>query len=257
MFGLFAYSSAAAGINAALAQLNAVADQSLAPVGNNYVVPGSVAGQPSIDKLLGFLAVGATLTGSELQSPSLRELFFPDLTPLDVSATPTTPSKWVDLQNDLIQLASGEQLQAMITNTASDRESLLIALTDGAFQPASGEIQTVKATGSTTLVAGAWTNVAITLSQTLPAGQYQVCGLRYEGTSAIAARILFPGGYWRPGCPGCTGKGDLQNSKFRRGGYGVWGQFSTTVLPTIDCLANAADTAETFFLDLVKVSNTP
>lgn len=257
MFATLAYHSSAAGVNAALAQLNALADPMVQPQNNNVVVPGQIGAMPPLNKLVGYLAVGATLTGAQLQSPSLRQLFFPDIRPIDVGAEPTSPSKYIDLYGDPITLAVGEQLEALITNTASDEESLLIWLDDGQTPTLNGEIQTVKATATTTLTADAWSNCTITMSQTLPAGQYAVVGMRYEGATGIAARILFPGQYWRPGVPASVAKSGLDHRRFRNGNLGVFGQFSTTVLPSVDCLAAAADTAETFWLDLIKVSSTP
>lgn len=253
--GLFAYHAQAQAISATLAQLPAIADTSLQPINSAVPIPGGLGGAPALNKLAGYLVVGATVTSAQFQSPSLAGLFYPDLNPLDVSATPTSPSKWVDLTQNPIELPATEQLRAYITNTAADVESLLIQLTDGAYANVAGEVQTVKASGTTTLSAGLWTNVPITISQNLPVGRYQVVGMRYEGATAIAGRLVFTGAYWRPGCPGHTAKSDLDYPKFRRGGFGVWGEFSTSVIPSVDCLASAADTAQTIYLDLVQVSS--
>src|SRR5438874_12993251 len=79
-FTLVAYSSAAAGINAALTALAAVPDPHVRVVGNDIIV------HADFSSLWGTYAVGVTLTRAQIQSPSLRRVVSVDIEPLDTCA---------------------------------------------------------------------------------------------------------------------------------------------------------------------------
>jgi hypothetical protein len=109
-------------------------------------------------------------------------------------------------------------------------------------------------TTSVTLSAYAWTNAALTFSQTLPMGRYQVVGMRARSTGLIAARLVFVGFSWRPGCVGHDAVSDIDNDVFRQGRLGVWGEFEHDTPPTVDFLSVSADSNPTVWLDLIKVA---
>lgn len=245
-FTLVAYTSAAAGINAALAGLVGAADQSVRVVGNDIYVPNDFRG------LWGGYAVGVTLTRAQLSSPTLRRTFLYEVAPLDAGAAlPSTPAK-IFLEDDSpIMLDGGEALDANITNTASDRETVLAFLAPGPSKPDQRPFFTLRVTGAGTAVAGAWTLVTLTFDQTLPAGKYAVVGARFRSTNLIAFRFVFVGGKFRPGAPGFAASSVLDFQKFRGGNLGVWGEFAHNAPPTMEVLANAADAAFTGELDLV------
>jgi hypothetical protein len=116
-----------------------------------------------------------------------------------------------------------------------------------------GNIFTVRATGTTTLVANAWTNGTLTFSQQLPEGDYAVVGMYAQSAGLQAARLVRPGYAWRPGCPGSDADGDVSPPRFRNGGLGTWLTFNHRNPPSVDYLSNVADTAETVNLDLIKI----
>ena len=245
-FTLVAYSAAAAGINAALAALAAVADPHVRVVGNDIIVPND------FNSLWGTYGVGATLTRAQLQSPSLRRVLQVDVAPFDTgSALPTSPRKVYFRDADPIPLDGGEALDAFITNTASDRETVLAWLGPGASKPDNRPCYTMRVTSTPTAVAGVWTNGAITFDQTLPAGSYDVVGARFRSTNLIAFRFVFVGGTYRPGAIGFASSAVQDYDKFRDGNLGVWGSFRHNSPPTVDFLANAADASFTGELDLV------
>jgi len=71
--------------------------------------------------------------------------------------------------------------------------------------------------------------------------------------NGVAARIFFVGYPWRPGVAMVNSEDNNEWGDFRFGQTNVWGQFVNTVPPTIDVLG-ITDTAQTFFLDLIKVA---
>lgn len=245
-FTLVAYSAAAAGINASLAALPAVADPHVRVVTNDIYVP------VDLSSLWGATGIGPTMTRAQLSAPSLRRIFLPEVAPLDVGAAlPASPRKVFLYEDSPLKLDGGEALDALITNTASDRETVLVWLGPGPAKLDTRPFYTLRVTAATTLVAGAWTNAAITFDQTLPAGRYDIVGARFRSTNLIAFRFVFVGGTYRPGAIGYAATTSLDYDKFRSGNLGIWGNFAHNAPPTVDFLANAGDTAETGELDLV------
>jgi hypothetical protein len=76
--------------------------------------------------------------------------------------------------------------------------------------------------------------------------------MRARGTNLVAARLVFPGGRWRPGVPAVNGIGDADFEPLRHGMSGVLGSFDSNQPPTLDALG-VTDSAQTIFLDLIKV----
>src|SRR5260221_1331720 len=173
-FTLVAYSSAAAGINAALTALAAVPDPHVRVVANDIYVP------VDFKYLWGAAPIGATMTRAQLSAPSLRRVFLTEQAPFDIGALPTSPFKYITRDPDPLQLDGGEALDALITNTASDRETVLVWLAPGPSKPDVRPSFTMRVTATPTAVAGQWTNGAITFDQTLPAGRYDLVVARFR-----------------------------------------------------------------------------
>jgi len=116
-----------------------------------------------------------------------------------------------------------------------------------------GDIRTVKCTSGHTSAGDIWENVALTLTQTLPAGRYQVVGMRAFGTALLAARLVFIGGVWRPGVPAGDSIDDADVQLFRGGKFGVFGEFEFDQPPSVDLLGSGVTAAEEIYLDLIQI----
>lgn len=204
--------------------------------------------------------VATAANRAELVSPSLRRGAGFDIVPLnsltDGNVEPGTPPAIVDLRANPISLDPGESLNALTdaNPTAAADQSVLVWLADGPIASLSGQpIRSVRATGATTVTAGAWSNGALTFARDLPVGNYAVVGLRAQGATLVAARLVFRGGSARPGVLGTDIESDLDWTGFRYGGFGVFGEFHSNTPPTFDALCNDADTAQEFILDLVAL----
>jgi hypothetical protein len=244
-FTLVGFYKAEAGA-ATLDLLNVITDPHVRAIGTDVWIPGA------LPFLCGYQVNGANLTAARIESPTLRTLTPIDVEPLDANAEPSTPSLFVDQHLAPKSIGGGEALNIKATVSGAGNIYGLAWLSDGPLAQAPGEIFTIKATGTATLVAANWTNVTLTMAQTLPKGTYQVVGLRAYCAGAIAARLVFPGYSWRPGAIAQDAVGDLAHESFRHGRLGVWGSFEHDVPPTADFLSISADTAETVFLDLIK-----
>lgn len=249
MFTLLAYSESQ-DTGGTLSYVAGLADQHVRVEDDNIVVPAGMA------YLLGAYALGTSITKAQVESPSLRRTLLLDLPYIDRgSTTPSSPHYLNSFFYNPIPLEEFEILRVLVAEdaTGAERETVLVWIGDGAQSTVSGEFYTVEASSSTTLNAYEWTNGALSLSQTLPAGRYQVVGFQARSDGLIAARLVFVGLPWRPGVLGTTAAGQRSHSLFRRGALGIYGEFAHDQPPTVDFLSSTADTSETVWLDLVKV----
>lgn len=147
-------------------------------------------------------------------------------------------------------VAVNEILEAQANNAAAKLETVALALgSPGQISPIPLPFnKVVEAVGGGTLTADNWTNAgSITWSETFePTRRYQIVGMAYLGASGHVARLVLPGTDIKPGCFGCSVNPE------DNGGitWGDLGSFIGTSPPTFECLADTADTAETFTLFL-------
>jgi hypothetical protein len=251
---LVAFAQSVTAAPAAIQALDPVPDATVTVAGKLMYVP-SKYNQVIRAAILG---KAGTLTQAQLQAPSLRELFFPDLTPLRVGTEFTGDNDMYDLGSAPLQLVTSEGLEVLTdgnnTTTAVD-EYGLVFLSDGPIQAAKGKIYTMRATAGVALAARAWVNGPLTMDQSLPVGKYQILGMRAMGSGLVAARLVFigPSAVTRPGVLGYAGEQTSGMEYFRFGRSGTFGEFDSVTPPSVDCLGDTG-TAQTFELDLVKTS---
>ena len=146
----------------------------------------------------------------------------------------------------------GVSMEQRSDPVAAERQYGILWLSKGPVEPVSGEIVTVRFTAAIALSAGLWVNGAITLAQALPAGNYDVVGMRIEGTNLVAARLVpIKGGNDRPGVAAVNAAADLDMPFSRFGALGVWFSFANTQTPTLDALG-VTDTTQVGYLDLIQ-----
>lgn len=235
--------------SATLVNVAALADQQLTVSGDDLRVPEGAS------KLLAAYALGPNVTRAMLVAPSLRRIFNYEIKPIDVGAEPAANPPFISLIDDPIQLDVDESVnaQAAEDGAGATRATILVLLGDESPRPVDGEIFTIRATNTSTLVANAWSNGALTFDQVLPAGEYAIVGARCECAGGQAFRFAFVGGGFRPGGLAGDAVSDLNVRGQRFGGWGEWGRFKNTTPPTVDFLSNSADTSQVVDLDLIKV----
>jgi hypothetical protein len=197
----------------------------------------------------------ASLVMGEIQSPSLRAFANLDVEPCIQALVFGSPTEVLFHPDIPIPVAPAESLQFLVNSNpaAAVVHYGLVILADGAQQPVTGAMYSVRATSAITLAAGVWVNGALTFGQTLPVGRYGVVGFRARGTNLVAARLVFSDQANRPGVPAVNAISDQDVSWFRYGRTGVFGTFHTTAPPSIDALG-VTDTSQVYQLDLIRVS---
>lgn len=200
---------------------------------------------------------------ARLVTPSLFEHNRFQLSPINgqgaAAVEPDSPQKVIDLRSTPVPLIRGEGMTCEVSSNpaAAQIQSVIVWLADGPIVPVTGQVYTIRASSSTALVAGTWSNVALTFDEDLPRGRYQVVGFRPLSAGMLAARLVFVGGSFRPGALGVDTNLDLQHPMFRYGGMGVYGEFEDSEPPTVDCLSVSADAAQTFHLDVIQLRKGP
>lgn len=232
--------------NTALTQLNALASE-FETISNNGVV---IADLPLV---IGATAYSAHLSRAQFRAPSLQSPDYPLLNAIMVARPSSSiEQRWADWRSGPLSVKPGEQLLAYEQHsTATEHVYVLALLADKVPAPVAQPFRTVRLTGTTTLVADAWTPCTLTFDDQLPFGNYDVIGARFESASGIGYRLGVPGLGYRPGGPGLLDAVTPDKEMFRAGGLGVWFTFKSTQTITADVLGTAADTAQTLYLDVV------
>ena len=213
---------------------------------------------PELNKLAGALAiVDKTATAqARLSSPSILSRGFQYyLSKLDDVGTRVGQDMLNDLFDNPIELTQLEALQFQINSdpASATRQYGFVWLSDGKVAPASGEIMTIRCTASITASAGAWVNGAINFPVSLKAGKYQIVGMRVEASGGIAARLVIPGLFWRPGVPCVVSDEQPDYSRFRMGNAGVFGEFQHSTPPTLD-FCGSSGSSQIIYLDVIYVA---
>ena len=249
---LVAFALSVAAAPATIQPLPPVPDATVTISGNDMYVP------EKYNRMIraASLTKAGVNTEAQLQAPSLREMFFPDLTPLRVGAEFSGDNDMYDLGDTPLQLVSSEGLQFLTSGnngaTATDVYGLVF-LSDAPVTPVKGKIYTMRAASAVTLAARTWVSGAITFAQSLPVGKYTILGIRAMGTGLVAARLVYigPAAITRPGVLGYLGQQTSGMEYSRFGRSGSFGEFDSINPPSIECLGDTG-TTQVYEFDLVK-----
>lgn len=234
-------------------QLTPVPDSTLTINGNDIQVPSQY------NKVVraGVSPAGTGSNYFELESPSLRGLYFPEFAQKAVGPSFPNERDFEDLEGAPLQLVTNEGLSVYsdVGPAAAGDAYAVLFLSDSVLAKATGNYRTIRATASIQAAVDAWASGALTFDQTLPVGQYDIVGMRVEGTGLIAARLIFiglPSGI-RPGVLAQNASTDKGQFQFRRGNAGVFGSFPETNPPSLEVLGGTA-ASQVVYLDLIKRS---
>lgn len=181
---------------------------------------------------------------------------------------PGTNPALCNLAHGPLPLPAGEALK-IIANAATGSKVAGLAFITERIKPISlGSRYTITGTiTSGTVVGSVWQNMAITWTDSIPAGHYEITGFEvYLLTAAggaagpIASRLVLPGQTFRPGTlPMTTASPFFQTSRYLYDEvFGVLGEFDSFAMPSsLDMLDNGTATSYTaqVYLHIVRVSD--
>lgn len=208
-------------------------------------------------KLLWAHALSATLARVRFDSPTMRYYGNPFIRPINVAALPGNNPNIGMYSDHAIVLPAGEEIAIQGTSAiamGTERLHVTLGLEDHFEPPPAGNRYTVRFTGTATATANAWTTVAYSLDQALPAGKFVMVDSELVSTTIVAHRWIFDEQISRPGFLGTAALGNRMPYEFYREMFGRMGAFWNTALPRLQVLCTAADTAQEGYCTLVKAA---
>jgi len=235
-----------------LTKVNACEDTSVTISGTKIQVP------PLNNLVAEYVAQASGMYAAQLQSPSLRRLALLDIAILQQGGTPSGAESFYPHFDCPIPLDVNEGLEALVNKPADSAvvATILAWLADGALTPVKGAIFTVRFTATITSVLTKWVSGTMTLSQTLPVGRYQIVGANVLESGGDLIAFRFAGAEFsnRPGGLATNNYGACPHHLQRYGGMGVWCEFHSLNLPSLEILNFAAASQSLVgYLDLIKV----
>ena len=249
MHHLGAFADATALSAGVLVAIAAVQDETVFTSGTDLRVPNEL---PFIVGEAATLEATTDLR-AQIQSPSLRRIANLDIQPYSTGTEFASGFEAVMHPSIAIPMVADEAVNCSLdsANAAVAVQYGFVWFGDGPQQQVTGDIFTIRATAAITQVANSWTNGNLTFAQDLPVGNYDIVGLRVVEANTTAARMVFIGGKWRPGCIASVGPSVPDNPAFRHGRMGIWGTFHTNTPPTVDFIGAAGAQTPEVFLDLI------
>lgn len=217
--------------------------------GNDILVPAAL---PNACWASALINSSVATERAQLTSPSLRAVVPVDISPIATALNFGTFAVGMRWGYNPLPLVAQEPLDALVQNGAAVMNRVFVHFCDGPVKPVTGKQYAVRFTATSTLVTATWANSSIVFATSLPAGNYQVVGLRTWSANAVYARLFFKGSIWRPGAPAVTTEASNEWPDFRFGTYGVFDVFNNVTPPSIDIMG-ITDTAEQGYLDLIKI----
>lgn len=242
--------------SAADQQLVAIADGLIPTRDNALIVP------TPLPRVLATMFFGTNLSVAKLKPASYRR--FGDYWVLPYSNTAAS-SGGITPYLDLSEIAGAgpplvldaqEELPAYAQQSSAGAQSAYAAVifSDTPAKQHTGKFFTVHALGSNTLVPNQWSTVTPVMDTGLPAGRYNLVGMRVRSAGCLFFRAIIVQQFFRPGGFGFQADTAFEASGQRNGGWGIWGNFDHLTIPQVEVISTSADTSENIWFDLEQTS---
>lgn len=246
MHHLFAFAGSVAQ-DAVLAYVPTLVDEILTPFSSTVYTIGTPL------KLLRYYARGNAVSKVQFDSPILRLVGPPQVQPFDTAADP--PSLPPINKRDLMAmtLQPNDPLGMQVSRAGAGAAVCQVLIWASGAMPATpvGAARRVLGTSAITLTTSSWVSGALTFSQSLPTGRYDIVGMSAQGANLLGARLIFSGQTWRPGVLAQQAAGEYDHEWFSAGNFGTFGSFDSWAPPTVQCLGYGAGASQSIYLDLV------
>jgi hypothetical protein len=210
-------------------------------------------------KLYACYSSAVTLLRTRLNTPQVRKITPAFIVPIGTTLLPADDPSIADFRDNPLPLMRDEAIVYESTDSAAgpNNHYIISWLSPRLTQAPKGYMFWIRGTGTTAAVASTWTTAAITWDADLTEGMYSVVGAHFHSTTAVAFQLIFENQTYRPGGLGGA-TADIRAPFFQyNGGLGEWGRFRSLNPPLFRMLCNAADVAQTVYLQVVRVGGSP
>lgn len=199
--------------------------------------------------------MGTGLASARIQTPLLLQTASNQLRPFNVATTWVNNPNTADFLEQPVGLRGGENIDVQTTNTDAGAQvhTALLQLGDRNYSLPVGQRLKIRATGATTVTAGAWTRVPLTYDDNLPNKLFAIVGMEVQSATGIIGRLDIPGQAYKPGVPVVDSLADRMYWAQYKPVWGELGRFRNTSLPALELFATAADTSQQVWLDIVVI----
>lgn len=237
-------------------QLIAVPDGLIPTRDNALVVP------PSMPRVLAIMFFGGNLTVAKLKPASYRRFGDYWILPYtNTAAGAGATMGYVDLTDNPtagppLILDAQEELPAYAQqgSAGSQQNYAAVVFGEAGAKRHTGRFFTVRATATATLVPNTWSVVTPTMDTGLPAGRYNLVGMRVKSAGALFFRAVIVQQFHRPGAFATQNDTSFEATNSRNGGWGIWGNFDHLTIPNVEIFSTSADTSETIWFDLEQTT---
>lgn len=198
---------------------------------------------------------GINHSRSRINAPSFREVGFPQIAPINQTVAIPSPANLADYGPIGPTFVGTDEIivEATHSDAAPQIQYALAWLMFQRQEPLPGKKYKIRATSTIAGVVGSWAFGAITFDQQLPPGIYEISGIDVFGTNLIGARLIFPGGGWRPGVLARNAVGSVPREEFIDGTIGAYGQFDSVAPPQGEIYVEAANAAQEWYFDITNI----
>lgn len=200
---------------------------------------------------------GVNASRSRINTPAMRAVGLPYIAPIGTGVTNQAPPNIANYTSFGPMPAAADEISVEATHTDAGAQIqwALMWLRFGRKEWTPGMKYRLRATSAITGVVGSWASGAITFDQTLPSGIYEIQGMDAFGTNLLGARLIFPGGGWRPGCLARNAVASQNSPIFTDGTLGAFGQFDSVNVPQLEIYVEAANSAQEVYIDMVRIGD--
>jgi hypothetical protein len=237
------------GSEAALTAITPIPDGIVQIQSNDILVPDKVN---NVGFVMVMINSAAATLRAQLTSPSLKAVVPLDISPINNGLVWGSLPRVMNMADAPLPMVVAEPMDLMIQNGGAVMNRGFVTFMDGPWKPITGKSYSLRFTTSITLVTASWVNGALTFGTALPAGNYQVVGMRMWSANGVYARLFFKGSFFRPGAPMLNAEDNNEWPFFRSGNSGVWDQFNNVTPPSLDIMG-ITDSAQVGYLDVIKV----
>lgn len=200
--------------------------------------------------------LSATMTRAKFNAADLRQVTNPYIIPVNQAALPANNPNVADYRQNPLKLSKLEEVGVLQTGTSAGEDAyavIFISPSPTLDSVPAGQTFSFRFTSTTAATKAVWSALSTTFQDTLPGGNYGVVGFEIQSTNMIAGRMILPNQTYRPGSLGITSLANRGHDAFYKGRLGLWGRFTSTYLPVIEVLCNAADASFEGYIEIIRL----